>query len=172
MPVVHDVVRHPKTGDYATCTVEFKAVTLRDDDGETIGNAVSRAKAYPTPPVESGLDPGEFSINLAEGLYETRLRILGATATEWVRFINPPGGGRYLNLIQAYDGAPEDDSAMASLLAVLSATYAPIDDPRFDGIGGGPNISLTDNGDGTVTINDNGSGALVINGDGTATLTV
>lgn len=62
---------------------------------------------------------------------------------------------------------------MASLLAVLANTYASIDDPRFDGIGGGgPNITMTDNGDGTVTINDNGSGALVDNGDGTATLTI
>lgn len=124
MPVVHDVVRHPKTGDYATCTVEFKAVTLRDDGGETVGNSTSRAKAYPTPPVDSGLDPGEFSINLAEGLYETRLRILGATATEWVRFVNPPGGGRYLTLIQAFTGVPEDPSALEALVDMLQADAA------------------------------------------------
>ena len=50
-------------------------------------------------------------------------------------------------------------------------TYAPVDDPRFDGIGGGT-VAFADNGDGTFTITSDSDELLTDHGDGTFTLTV
>lgn len=52
-------------------------------------------------------------------------------------------------------------------------TYAPLDDPRFEGIGGGGGLTVVDNGDGTATLTTTAgsSVSLVDNGNGTATIT-
>lgn len=63
--LVHDIVRHPIRDGYASGKAEFRAVTIRDDGGETISKAVSVAKFKKT--ASGGLAAGEFSIDLPEG---------------------------------------------------------------------------------------------------------
>lgn len=137
--LVGDIVRHPLRDAYASGKAEFRPITIRDDGGETIGKVVSVARFKKSAWTDNGtaLAAGEFSIDLPEGLFETRLRIDGAATADWVRFVNPPGGGRYLTLLQSFTGVPEDPSALEALYAVLAETYASIDDPRFEGGGGG-----------------------------------
>ena len=129
MPVVHDVVRHPKSGQYAAGKAEFRAVTLRDDDGETLVPAGTSVAPFTA-------DGEGFSIDLAEGLYDSRLRINNATVEPgWVQIVVPPGGGRYLTLVQAFTGVPEDPSALEALVDMLkadaAATYALKGSPFF-----------------------------------------
>jgi lysophospholipase L1-like esterase len=91
---------------------------MRDDNGQTIvTSGISAAKFT---------NNGEgFTIDLAEGLFESRVRINGGTITEWEngRFVNPSGGGRYLTLLQSFAGVPDDPSALEALYAVLAETY-------------------------------------------------
>lgn len=121
MPAVHDIPRHPKTAQFASGKVEFRAITMRDDNGQTIiTSGISAAKFT---------NNGDgFTIDLPEGLLESRVRITGGTITEWEdgRFVNPPGGGRYLTLLQSFTGVPEDPSALEALYAVLNGMYAQV----------------------------------------------
>ncbi len=65
--------------------------------------------------------------------------------------------------------------AVAENTYVRSVNGVPVDPATGDveiEVGGGPGISLVDNGDGTFTIDDPTDTALVVHGDGTFTLTV
>ncbi len=90
--------------------------------------------------------------------------------------ISIPPGTPVSTLVQAAKTATEIalDELEVPSKEVLDATYAPIDDPRFEGIGGGGGgLTVVDNGDGTATLTTTAgsSVSLVDNGNGTATIT-